>query len=265
MIQLIRVRTPEAVPAKYRGEKRIEKARSLVVTAGTKHTFDSTYWTEAKKQLRIKSVGKCAYCETNVLVAAHGDVEHFRPKSTYWWLAYCYDNYLFACQICNQTYKSDHFPVSGAPLPAPVDTTHPESFAPDPLDKTAGLDWAVFAQQKVAEKADLVNPYEEDPEALFAWEKELNEIHLKAEVGERAERAFSASEQYLGLNRETLRKDRYDHYKIIKIISEVFQSPNTSPNEKEEAAAILKEAVSGEKRYTGMCRYFIRKVWNLPF
>ncbi|MFN0301835.1 MAG: hypothetical protein ACKVQU_15945 [Burkholderiales bacterium] len=55
-------------------------------------------WPKAKGQLKLDSSNKCAYCEADTAAVAHGDVEHFRPKSEYWWLAYCYDYYTLSCQ-----------------------------------------------------------------------------------------------------------------------------------------------------------------------
>lgn len=55
---------------------------------------------------------KCAYCEQNV-----GDfyyhIEHYRPKDTYYWLAYSWDNLLISCAKCNMA-KSSHFDITGA-------------------------------------------------------------------------------------------------------------------------------------------------------
>lgn len=80
---------------------------------------------------------KCAYCE-NTEQRKRNDVEHFRPKSRalrtpgspqtdgYWWLAWRWDNLLFACRNCNQSQpggggKLDKFPLaqgSGVLVPA---------------------------------------------------------------------------------------------------------------------------------------------------
>lgn len=51
---------------------------------------------------------KCAYCEKKIF--EHGQVEHYRPKSIYYWLAYSWDNLLLCCSACN-VYKSDNFEV----------------------------------------------------------------------------------------------------------------------------------------------------------
>ena len=117
MIPLKRVRTSQAITTALRGQRRIN--RNVELLEGLRENdfdFKSSVWKRTKKQLKKESAGKCAYCEAPTSVVAHGDVEHFRPKSIYWWLAYCYDNYLYSCQICNQSFKSNHFPVSGTPM-----------------------------------------------------------------------------------------------------------------------------------------------------
>lgn len=70
------------------------------------------------KQSDIKSAiethykNKCAYCEEYV---ARWDVEHYRPVSKYYWLAYSWDNLIFACPTCNQDFKNDEFELQNPP------------------------------------------------------------------------------------------------------------------------------------------------------
>ncbi|MBI1786218.1 MAG: hypothetical protein HYR60_01540, partial [Acidobacteria bacterium] len=113
MIRLQRARTPDAIPAAVRGRTRIGRNLELLRAAQVAATFEFKpgYWKDGKARLKAETHGKCAYCESKIDTVAHGDVEHFRPKSVYWWLAYCYDNHLYACQICNQVFKKDRFPV----------------------------------------------------------------------------------------------------------------------------------------------------------
>ena len=103
MTKLERLRTAAAIPPAFRGTGRVARSLDLIQgrVAGTLE-FNSNVWKAAKPQLKLETGGKCAYCESPTDTVAHGDVEHYRPKSKYWWLAYCYDNYLYACQICNQ-------------------------------------------------------------------------------------------------------------------------------------------------------------------
>lgn len=52
----------------------------------------------------------CAYCGD--LVGRTGeDVEHYRPKSLYWYAAYSLPNYLSSCRRCNSSRKGNAFPL----------------------------------------------------------------------------------------------------------------------------------------------------------
>ena len=156
MIQLTRVRN-SLIPAGLRGEARLTKNRELITQhlAGGAFQFKPGYWKPGKRQLRAESAGKCSYCEGPTEVVAHGDVEHFRPKKVYWWLAYCYDNHLFACQICNQVHKSDRFPVFGIRMRPPrLPKRNPAAaashFGPDPLDDSVGQSRAMIKSSLVS-------------------------------------------------------------------------------------------------------------------
>jgi len=50
---------------------------------------------------------KCVYCE-QYYEGYH--IEHYRPKSIYYWLAYSWDNLLFCCFYCN-IHKDIHFKI----------------------------------------------------------------------------------------------------------------------------------------------------------
>ncbi len=100
-------------------------------------------WQQFKQIFCDTQHGKCGYCEHDTWTSYHGDVEHFAPKAGidelhpslqgptmpaqagdtpphpaqrvcergYWWLAYAWHNYLFACARCNQVHKRNIFPV----------------------------------------------------------------------------------------------------------------------------------------------------------
>lgn len=66
---------------------------------------------------------KCCYCESKV-PKSYNDVEHYRPKAEadrkpgshdvygYWWLAFNWENLLFACPGCNRSGKNSRFPLA---------------------------------------------------------------------------------------------------------------------------------------------------------
>lgn len=62
---------------------------------------------------------KCCYCE-RYPEEQWQDVEHFRPKSAYWWLAWTWENLLFSCKACNEGEgKLDYFPLEGGAVLQP--------------------------------------------------------------------------------------------------------------------------------------------------
>ncbi|MEZ5329022.1 MAG: hypothetical protein R3F19_28590 [Verrucomicrobiales bacterium] len=93
--------------------KLVEAQKKIASGQLAKHEFDSSIWKKAKDQLLKETHDKCAYCEAPTAVVTYGDVEHYRPKSKYWWQAYCMSNYLVSCAICNQRFKKDKFPIDG--------------------------------------------------------------------------------------------------------------------------------------------------------
>ena len=116
MITLIRQRDELAVPANFRGTIRfqwtlelLKQHRALLLSGEGQHNFISSRWKVVKEQLWAETINKCAYCEATTKQVAHGDVEHYRPKSIYWWLAYCYDNYLVSCQILTRYLNGMNF------------------------------------------------------------------------------------------------------------------------------------------------------------
>ncbi len=119
-----------------------------LVAAGEDPVFNEKLWRKYKKPLSRTQHDKCGYCEADVSTTDHGTVEHYRPKARvstlvadgeeldggphlrrrrvepieggplakgYWWLAYEWTNWLFACKICNSIWKLDRFPLAGAP------------------------------------------------------------------------------------------------------------------------------------------------------
>ena len=78
---------------------------------------------ELKEQLKLEQYNKCCFCENKDFDdIAHGDVEHYRPKSAYskgeksktlerpgyYWMAYEWENLFYCCQICNQSFKKNY-------------------------------------------------------------------------------------------------------------------------------------------------------------
>jgi uncharacterized protein (TIGR02646 family) len=281
MIKLTRERTPASVHKNFTGRGRLAKMLLLVEGQRKKNLkFNSSIWKTAKNQLKKESGGKCAYCEASTETVAHGDVEHFRPKSKYWWLAYCYDNYLYACQICNQTYKGDKFPIHGTelspdpPFPARFSTKITKAqlrdigkmFAPDPLDDAAGYPMAKFIKAVSKEKPGLIDPYMVDPEPFFKWvaDPDLREVTIKPRSTKlAARRAYAAVEEFYGLNREELKRWRWRTYETAETFKDTLRATGLPAATKNKVRNQLKEMMSEQGQFAGMVRYFIKDVWKL--
>jgi hypothetical protein len=132
---MIRIRKPRKAPEILRTKgkaKRKELCKAYLAspddyrTGKRKPEFDSgIYGSRSVKRALIKAQhGKCAFCESKITHIAYGDVEHFRPKAGvrqkasdklqrpgYYWLAYEWRNLLLSCQLCNQRYKENLFPL----------------------------------------------------------------------------------------------------------------------------------------------------------
>lgn len=229
-------------------------------------------WSAAKATLRRETAGKCAYCEADTAVVAHGDVEHFRPKDPYWWLAYCVDNYTFSCQVCNQVHKGNRFPVTGARLKPPrMPATRPadaakaaalaERFCPDPASTTDAALKRFFA----GEHAHLPDPYLDDPERLFSW----NAIEATQEVwliargrSARAKAAVKAAEAVLGLNRSELLRLRYQRYEFLYTAALAFQEMDHDSPSAPKVLAQLRRQADDNQPFAAMSRHFLR-TWGL--
>ena len=271
MIKLTRITDP---PAGFAGEQRIEKNLALIRLWQDGGELPKV-WKQAKTHLKAETRGKCAYCESATSTVAYGDVEHFRPKSVYRWLAYCYDNFSYSCQLCNQMYKKATFRVPredrrwrGPEMPAPTEETaareHARLMTPDPRDRaTGGMPFDEFLRAARKEKPFLVDPYVEDPEELYGWAADpvLREVRITARTKRiRATRAIRAAEDDLGLNREELRRRRWQNYEMLRTLADVIER---FPAAKTVAAAQVRAMMAPDREYAAMARYFVRVEWRL--
>ena len=274
MRKLQRRRTT-GIPKAFRGLDRVAKNLDLLKTEreikrGTieKHEFPSN-WSPAKNQLHKESSNKCAYCEAPTTLVAYGDVEHYRPKSTYWWFAYCYENYLPSCTLCNQKYKKAKFDVFKTRMKAPrvgastKDATlerRDSKLTPDPCKESEGMRWSDFAAAHKKERPLLLNPYLDDPREYCAWEVDHTKGHVKFVPKDSSDsfqkKMVNASERDLGINRKELcvhRYDRYIEYAEARLISE---DPDQSAVWRHRKAKQRKKLLQPDKAFSGMLHYF---------
>ncbi|MCG8454751.1 MAG: hypothetical protein MI919_00610, partial [Holophagales bacterium] len=99
---------------------------------------------------------------------------HRATKPGYWWLAYSWTNYVYACKKCN-TWKANSFPLAGQR---------------EPMDP--GIE--------DREDALLLNPFLDDPTGHLSFD-EIGQIRPQTEKGR-------ITIDRCGLDRETLRRER---------------------------------------------------------
>lgn len=107
--------------------------------------FDNIWSKELKIVLWENQGKRCCLCEKKLNDVYSTDVEHYRPKVIYWWLAYNYINYYLACAECNRKYKRTDFPL---------------------FDKAQTVDYASRKNIKT-EQPLLINPLFDNPLDYF--------------------------------------------------------------------------------------------------
>lgn len=272
MIPLERDR--KKVPAQFVGAKLLALSQSLIraqaaisARKSSKHVFDPSIWRLAKDQLLVETHGKCAYCETPLKVVSFGDVEHYRPSSRYWWLAYSYENYLASCAICNRSFKRDHFPVRNDELPEPSIPMSPtksqvesiaSSLVPDPHDPVS-LD--AFYDLHCQEFTLLVNPYLEDPGDYFRWRADevIREVELiPISNDELSKECVMHAKEILGLDRIHLRRLRFDTFGLYMLSKETLEDQGISLAVRSLHEANVTRMTTARSPYAGMIRFFER-------
>ena len=171
-----------------------------------------------KDKLKSLQNDKCCFCEATVSVVSHGDVEHFRPKAGwiqkekdkltkpgYYWLAYDFSNLFLCCQICNQKFKRNYFPLVAQTQRA---TSHKKS-----IEK---------------EKALIINPGKEDPSRFLTFNKEIIVAKNNNVKG-------SETIKRTGLDRKEVTKDRFEYYELLVILADIARKnlPNAAEAKKQ--------------------------------
>ena len=119
-----------------------KKAESAKNKAEEKHGEDyadyiasrSDVWASLKPVLEALSNGKCWYSEARDKVS-YWQVDHFRPKSIYPWLAFDWQNYRLCGGIPNVA-KLNNFPLSGTSVRATLQNKSINQEEPMLLDPT---------------------------------------------------------------------------------------------------------------------------------
>ncbi len=232
--QILRTKGKKKTQANCKSYTRSSKAYN---EGRKKFDFDSKIYghTTVKAALRKAQHDKCCFCESKVTHISYGDVEHFRPKAGarqkseaplerpgYYWLAYEWSNLFFSCQLCNQRYKENLFPL----------------IKPHDRAKSHNDDIGV-------EKPVFINPAE-DAEKFISFRAE---VIFAIDDNPRGKATIKA----LGLDRDKLNDIRKDHYDKLEIIYKVANMTPPVPESK-KAKDLIDRSVQSSSQYASMIR-----------
>jgi hypothetical protein len=210
-------------------------------------SFDSKiYRHNTVKEALIKAqYDKCFLCESKITHISFGDVEHFRPKAAYrqsvsdplqkpgyYWLAYEWSNLFLACQLCNQLFKKNLFPLA------------------NPSAR------AISHRHKVArEKSLFIDPSVENPEEYISFRKEV-----PYPINDNPKGKTTITD--LGLKRQKLNEKRFERYEILEQLYLIaFRTPAIP--ESERAKDLLAKAALDDAEYASMARAAIKAKFTL--
>lgn len=223
---MIQIDKPEKSPAilETKGAEEYSKMCRAYDEGTRKFKFDGDIYghPEVKQLLYEIQSEKCVFCETNFTHDSPGDIEHFRPKSLYYWLAYDWKNLFLSCEICNRTYKRNKFPLLN---PADQNHSHHDSRTENPF---------------------FVHPADEKPEEFISFRGEII-YAVNADV--RGKETIKG----MGLDRVKLENDRRNHLKTLKYIFDLAQNNPPSPL-RNEALHYLEECASAKGEYSSMVK-----------
>jgi hypothetical protein len=142
-------------------------------------------------------------------------------------LAYEWSNLLLSCQLCNQRFKQNLFPLLN---PADRAKSHKDDIT--------------------KEKPVLVNPEIDDPKSHITFDRDMASPVKGDERGD-------ATIKQLGLNRPDLLEQRAKLFVLLKRINDLSRSGVPTAIEKEAEAFLLRFAEDSAE-YAGMVRAAIR-------
>lgn len=146
------IRRYRGVEPKALAEDRSWRVARAILYAQHRSSTESGYNLPAVREALLRAQGShCAYCSTMQVERDGTHLEHYRPRSLYWWLSWTWENLWLACNACQR--KSNAFEVTPARLPAPT---------------AAEVD-AAFALS--TEHPMLLDPARDAPDEHLAWEK----------------------------------------------------------------------------------------------
>lgn len=222
-----------------------------------KKKYSFTVYKDARIKATLVSAfkGKCAFCDSSLRHISYGDIEHFRPKSVYWWLAADWKNFLLACPRCN-SFKRDKFPLASNSL------------------KINYKIHSTFDEVETAEEPyrQLLNPYLDEPELIISYEENAEPV-IKLSASEKLNNSITVYD----LNRIDLVQERF---KVLKIVLDQINRTRSALNQYNMIANapspllqkvseqffseldLLLSFLSPKQQYLGLCRQLIIPFFN---
>lgn len=230
------------------------------IDSGVEPRFDERIWKkhEHKAAFIEAQHGKCAYCEQPSMNHP-GAVDHYAPKSEvheliadgaekghtanvegratrpicatgYWWLAYDWSNWLFACERCNTGWKRCLYPVRENARKLPP-------------------------RQGVRETPLLLNPFGRVDPARHLRFTALGQIvaHKGSDRGEATIRTCGLDRESLRRVRECVAEDAYRHVGVLQ-----FSMKTGDHNRAIEAIEDLLSLGTNKRPHAGMVRSIVR-------
>lgn len=228
-------------------EAAVDADRAAFASGAVSCKFDRAVYADesVKETLVAMQHSKCAFCEAKPLHVSDGDVEHFRPKGGvrqsdadpmqrpgYYWLAYAWDNLLFACERCNRRHKKN--------LPL-VDPARRATSHQSPI---------------VDEMSVFIDPSVEDPEQYLTYREH---VPVAIDGNTRGQQTIEA----LGLRRPHLNADREKHLASLKILHAVVSLPEVPDSLRNESLALLKKYVARDAEYSLMSRIAVQALGGI--
>jgi len=241
---VIRIKKPKLAPKilNTKGKKKTQtlckaytKNSKAYDSSQKKFDFDSNIYGHktVKAALRKTQHDKCCFCESKVTHISYGDVEHFRPKAGarqktgaplerpgYYWLAYEWSNLFLSCQLCNQRYKENLFPLK---KPANRAKSHNDDIN---LEKPMFINPTEDVGKYISFREEVIFAVDDDPRG---------KVTIKA----------------LGLDRVELNDMRRGYYDILEVVYEVANLTPPVPASA-KAKKLIAKSVQSSSQYSSM-------------
>lgn len=237
MIQLVRSEAPGNITADGYQIMKDEVARHFLNSQQVRFDFNTKRMLALLEPFKLRlaelTSHKCSYCEQLIKPTSEdGVVDHYRPRSVYWWLSLDWENMLYACKTCSQEYKREFFPVAK--------DLHIRRLINEETTRLNYLEQPFF-----------INPFLDNPTEHFIYvlHKEIGKVTLSP-LTTRGARTIDE----FGLNRPVLQEQRFRYF--VACEEEIKERAGIPLFLRE----VLQRIVMPGAQFAGMLRYFLPNI-----